>query len=106
MVVLAEVMAATYKKFLARNNPTPTFADNKSGKGKGKGEGKFGTTRGNQRSKGPPPEPELTCYDLLMLPHPDVVNYDEGTYVVQGPLTYKTRVTKDRWSGIFSLFVP
>ena len=94
-VVLAEVMAATYKKFLARNNPTPAFADNKSGKGKGKG--KIGS---NRRSKEPSPETRLVCYDLLVLPHPDVVNYDEGTYVVQGPLTYKTRVTKENWATL------
>ena len=94
-VVLAEVMAATYKKFLARNNPTPAFADNKSGKGKGKGK-----TWGSRRSKEPPPETRLVCYDLLVLPHPDVVNYDEGTYVVQGPLTYKTRVTKENWATL------
>ena len=94
-VVLAEVMAATYKKFLARNNPTPAFADNKSGKGKGKG--KIWSSR---RSKEPPPETRLVCYDLLVLPHPDVVNYDEGTYVVQGPLTYKTRVTKENWATL------
>ena len=94
-VVLAEVMAATYKKFLARNNPTPAFADNKSGKGKGKGKIWSG-----RRSKEPPPETRLVCYDLLVLPHPDVVNYDEGTYVVQGPLTYKTRVTKENWATL------
>ena len=94
-VVLAEVMAATYKKFLARNNPTPAFADNKSGKGKGKGK-----TWNSRRSKEPPPETRLVCYDLLVLPHPDVVNYDEGTYVVQGPLTYKTRVTKENWATL------
>jgi hypothetical protein len=39
-VILAEVMATSYKKFLARNNSPPVFADNKSGKSKGKG--KFG----------------------------------------------------------------
>ncbi len=97
-VLPAEVMATSYKKFLARNNPPPFFADNKSGKGKGKG--KFGTARGHQRSKGPPPETELTCYDLLMLPHPDVVNHDEGTYVIHGPLTYKTRVTRENWATL------
>ena len=97
-VILAEVMASTYKKFLSRNNPSPSFADNKSGKGKAKG--KFGTARGNQSSKGSSSESKLTCSDLLMLPHPDVVNYDEGTYVIHGPLTYKTRVTKENWATL------
>jgi hypothetical protein len=95
----AEVMATSYKKFLARNEPPPVFADNKSGKNKGKG--KHGMPRGGyQRSKWPPPEPEVTCYDLLMLPHPDVVNHDEGTYVIQGPFTYKTRVTRENWATL------
>ncbi len=59
----------------------------------------------------------MTGFDLLMLPHSEVVNRDEETYVVQGPLTYKTRVTKaklgyaevqykDNESRVFSLFVP
>ena len=97
-VLLAEVMAISYKKFLARNDPPSTTADNKSGKGKGKG--KFGTMRGNQRPKWPPPKPEVTGYDLLMLPHPDTVNHEEGTYVIQGPLTYKTRVTNENWATL------
>jgi hypothetical protein len=42
----------------------------------------------------------MTCYDLLMLPHPDVVNHDEGTYVIQGPLVCKTRVTKENWATL------
>ncbi len=92
-VILAEVMATSYRKFLAKKEPSPVLADNKSGKNKGKG--KYGMPRGNQRSKWPPPEPEVTGYDLLTLPHPDTVNRDEGTYVIQGPLTYKTRVTNE-----------
>ena len=97
-VIPAEVLATSYKKHLARNNPSPVSADNKSGKGKGKG--KYGTPWGNQRSKWPPPETEMTCYDLLILPHPDVVNHGEGTYAIHGPLTYKTRVTRENWATL------
>ena len=97
-VLLTEVMASSYKKFLARNDPLPTPADNKGGKGKGKG--KFGAIRGNQRPKWPPPKPEVTGYDLLTLPHPDAVNLDEGTYVIQGPLDNKTRVTNENWATL------
>ncbi len=92
-VILAEVMAASYRKFLARNEPIPGFADSKSGKNKGKG--KYGMSRGGQRHKWSPPEPEVTGYDLLTLSHPDTVNRDEGTYVIQSPLTNKTKVTKE-----------
>ena len=35
-----------------------------------------------------------------MLPHPDTVNHEEGTYVIQGPLTYKTRVTNENWATL------
>ncbi len=42
----------------------------------------------------------MTCYDLLILPHPDVVNHDEGTYVIQGPFSYKTRVTRENWATL------
>ncbi len=35
-----------------------------------------------------------------MLPHPEVTNRDEETYVVQGPLTYKTRVAKENWDTL------
>ena len=42
----------------------------------------------------------MTDYDLLMLPHPDTVNHEEGTYVIQGPLTDKTRVTKENWATL------
>jgi hypothetical protein len=39
-------------------------------------------------------------FDLFMLPHPEVVNRDEETYVVLGPKTYKTRVTKKNWDTL------
>jgi hypothetical protein len=35
-----------------------------------------------------------------MLPHPDVVNHDEGTYVIHGPLTYKASVTRENWATL------
>jgi hypothetical protein len=95
-VILAEVMATSYRKFIARNEPPPVFADNKYGKYKGKG--KYGKPRGGQRPAWSPPEPEATGYDLVTLPHPDTVNRDEGTYVIQGPLTFKTRVTNENWA--------
>ena len=82
-MIPADVMATSYKKFLARNEALPVLADNKSGKNKGKG--KYRMPRGNQRPKWPPPKPEVTGYDLLMLPHPDTVNRDEETYKVLSP---------------------
>ena len=95
-VILAEVMATSYRRFIAKDEPIPALADSKGGKFKGKG--KYGMPRGGQRPKWTPPETEATGYDLLTLPHPDTVNRDEGTYVIQGPLTNKTRVTNENWS--------
>jgi hypothetical protein len=110
-VVPAEVLAAAYKNFLAKDNPTP-ISDTSKG-GKNKGQGMYGAPKGNQRSRWPPPKAEVTDFDRLMLPHPEVVDRDEKTYVIQGPLTHKTRITKENWdtlrineSRVFSLFVP
>ena len=89
-VIPAEVLAAAYRKFLDRNNPPPVSVTSKGGKNKGKG--KYGAPIVAQRPKWPPPD--LNGFDLLMLPHPEVVNRDEGTYIVLGPRTQQTRVTK------------
>ncbi len=98
-VVHADALATSYRNFIAKNEPSPVLADNKGGKNKGKG--KYGMPRGgNQRPKWPPPKIEATGYDLVMLPHPDTVNNDEETYVIQGPLTYKTRVTNENWATL------
>jgi hypothetical protein len=97
-VVPAEVLASAYKKFLDRDNPPPISVTSKGGKNKGKG--KYGAPNSNQRSRWPPPKAEVTGFDFLMLPHPKVVNRDEEPYVVQGPLTFKTRVTKENWDTL------
>ena len=51
-----------------------------------------------QKPKWPPPD--LTVFDLLMLPHPEDVNREEETYVVQGPKNQQTRVTKENWDTL------
>ena len=35
-----------------------------------------------------------------MLPHPEVVDRDDETYVVLGPRTFQTRVTKENWDTL------
>ena len=97
-VVPVEVLATAYENFLDRNNPPPISVTSKGGKNKGKG--KYGVPIIAQKPKWPTPAPEVNGFDLLMLPHPEVVNRDEETYVVQGPLTYKTRVTKENWDTL------
>jgi hypothetical protein len=97
-VMTVEVLATAYKRFLDRKNPPPISVASKGGKNKGKG--KYGIPSGNQRSRWPPPKAEVTDYGLLMLPHPDTVDRDEETYVLQGPLTYQTRVTNENWATL------
>jgi hypothetical protein len=97
-VIPAEVLASAYRKSLERNNPLPVSVTSKGGKNKGKG--KYGAPIIAQRPKWPPPASEVNGFDLLMLPHPDVVNRDEETYVVLGPKTYQTRVTKENWDTL------
>jgi hypothetical protein len=96
--VPVDVLASAYKKFLDRNNPPPVSATSKGGKGKGKG--KFNMIGGNQKARWPSPKTEETDYDLLMLPHPDIVNRDDETYVIQGPAHRKVRVTKENWNTL------
>ncbi len=98
-VMPAEVLATAYKKFLDGNNP-PLFSVTSKG-GKNQGKDKYGRPSDNQRAnRWALPKVEVTGYDLLMLPHPDVVNREEETYVVQGSLPFKTRVTKEDWATL------
>ncbi len=94
-VVPSDVMSSAYKKFVAPNNPPPAQATHKGGKGKGRTKGMRVPDR--QHSKGKwvtlYPAPEEVSHDLLMLPHPTLVNRDEETYVVLGRQV-QVRVTK------------
>ncbi len=53
----------------------------KSGKGKGKG-GKPRVPEGRTKGKWLPSE--ATSFDILMLPHPDLVNREDETYLLEG----------------------
>jgi hypothetical protein len=91
-------LTTTYKKWLDRNNPLPAQVTSKGGKGKGKS--KYGMSSGTQKSRWTPPKPEVTDYDLLMLPHPDTVNREDESYVIQGPVNLRTRVTNENWATL------
>ena len=92
-VIPSDVMASTYKKSLAARSSS--FTVQKSGKGKGKA-GKFKAKWLPQDAQRVPEEAE---FDLLMLPHPSLVNRDEETYVVLGH-NVQVRVTKENWSTL------
>jgi hypothetical protein len=82
-VLPVDVLSLTYKKFL---NPNSSFSvqtlSYKGGKGKGKG-GKSWAPEGRLKAKWLPPL--VTSFDLLMLPHPDLVNREDGTYLLESP---------------------
>jgi hypothetical protein len=84
-VVPSELTASTYKKFVAPNYPSSVQAANKGGKGKGKIKMRMPD---RQHVKGKwvnlYPAPEEVRRNLLMLPHPDLVNRDDETYVIIG----------------------
>jgi hypothetical protein len=95
-VIPVEVLSAAYIKFLDRKIPPPVSVTSKGGRNKGKG--KYGAPMAAQKPKWPPSD--LNVFDLLMLPHPEVVNREEETYVVLGPKTQQTRVTKENWDTL------
>jgi hypothetical protein len=96
-IVPVDVLASAYKQFLDRNNLPSSRITSKGGKGKGKG--KYGASSSAQKFGRPSPKPEVTDYDLLMLPHPDVVNREDESYVIQTG-QHKTRVTKENWATL------
>jgi hypothetical protein len=40
-------------------------------------------------------------FDLLMLPHPILVNREDETYVLIGPGNLQVRVTKENWNTLW-----
>ncbi len=81
-VLPVEALSSTYKKFLnADNSFVVQTTSYKGGKGKGKG-GKLRTQEGKSKARWLPQEP--TSFDLLMLPLPDLVNREDGTYLLEG----------------------
>ncbi len=100
-VVPSDVMASAYKKFVAPNNPPSAQATHKGGKGKGKTKGTRTPERHSFKGKSLTlyPAPEEVSHDLLMLPHPAIVNWDEETYVVLGH-NVQVRVTKENWNTL------
>jgi hypothetical protein len=92
-----EVMASAYKKSLASNSTFSVQSTYKGGKGEGKGKTRMST---KARWINSHPAPEEISHDLLVLPHPDLVNRDEETYVIIGPNSLEVRVTKENWSTL------
>jgi hypothetical protein len=98
-VLPVKVLTSAYKKFLAPDNSfSVQTISYKSGKGKGKDKAK--APEGKTKARWLPSE--ATGYDLLMLPHPDLVNREDGTYLLEGPSLagIKVMVTKENWETL------
>jgi hypothetical protein len=81
-VLPVEALTSAYKSFLnADSSFVVQTTSYKGGKGKGK-EGKIRAQEGKSKARWLPQEP--TSFDLLMLPLPDHVNREEGTYLLEG----------------------
>ena len=73
-----------------------SFTVQKGGKGKGKAS-KFKARWLPQEA---PSALEEAEFDLLMLPHPTLVNREDETYVLTGPANLSVRVTKENWDTL------
>jgi len=99
-VLPVEALSAAYKKYLNVDNSfVVQTISYKGGKGKGKG-GKFRAQDGKSKARWLPSEP--TSFDLLMLPPPDHVNREDGTYLLEGPGNggIKVLVTSENWATL------
>jgi hypothetical protein len=99
-VLPVEALSSAYKKFLNADRSFVVQTLNyKGGKGKGKGV-KFKTQEGKSKARWLPSEP--TSFDLLMLPLPDHVNREDGTYLLEssGSDGVKVLVTSENWATL------
>ena len=99
-VLPVEALSAAYKKYLNVDNSFVVQTTSyKGGKGKGKG-GKFRAQDGKSKARWLPSEP--TSFDLLMLPPPDHVNREDGTYLLEssGNGGIKVLVTSENWATL------
>jgi hypothetical protein len=89
-----DMLTSTYKKFLVARSSS--FTVQKGGKGKGKAS-KFKARWLPQET---PRVPEETEFDLLMLPHPTLVNREHEAYILTGPGNLNVGVTKENWETL------
>jgi hypothetical protein len=89
-----DMLTSTYKRFLMARSSS--FTVQKGGKGKGK-PSKFKARWLPQEA---PRATEEVDFDLVMLPHPTLVNREDETYVLTGPSNLNVRVTKENWDTL------
>jgi hypothetical protein len=91
------VLANTCKKHNFVSTPYPYTPSYKGGTGKGKdGKGKDGKNKGKRLStQDSSSAPDASEAELWMLPHPDSVNQEDGSYLILGHNGSQVRVTKE-----------
>jgi hypothetical protein len=93
-VMPIDMLTSTYKRFLMARSSS--FTVQKGGKGKGKAS-KFKARWLPQEA---PRAIEEADFNLLILPHPTLVNREDETYVLTGPGNLNVRVTKENWNTL------
>jgi hypothetical protein len=96
------VLSNTYKKHILVSTPYPYATSYKGGKGKGK-DGKGKDTKGKGRKE--PAQAGSSVLDapdgeLWMLPYPEAVNQEDGSYLILGHNNSQIRVTKENWDTL------
>ncbi len=93
-VMTIDMLTSTYKRLLMARSSS--FTVQKSGKGKSKAN----KLKVRWLTQEAPRAIEEAEFDLLMLPHPTLVNREDKTYVLTGPGNLNVRVTKENWDTL------
>jgi hypothetical protein len=88
-VIPIGILSSTYKRFLVKR--VSFVVTHKGDKGKGKG----AKVKPRWVPQEAPRAIEEVEFDLLMLPHPTLVNREDETYVLLGHANLQVRVTND-----------
>ena len=96
------VLSNTVRKYLLSNTPYPYNTSHQGGKGKGKfGKSRDGKVKGR---KDPSPSSssvsDVSDGEFWMLPYPEAVNQEDGSYIILGHDNLKVRVTKENWDTL------
>ncbi len=96
------VLSNTYRKHMLASTPYSYTTSYKGGRGKGKdGKGKDGKSKGRKEpAQSSPSVPDVSDGELWMLPYPEAVNQEDGSYLILGYDNSQIRVTKENWGTL------
>jgi hypothetical protein len=101
-VLPISVLSNTCKKHYLVSTPYPYQSPFKGGKGKGRdGKGKFGKDKGKRlQAQASSSVSDAVEAELWMLPYPESVNQEDGSYLILGRDQQNVRVTKENWETL------